>query len=236
MKKITRVNLIDQICDYLQEEILKGTWKPGDKLPSENELSERLGVSRMSLRSGIQRCNAIGITETRVGEGTFVRDFNLRSYFENLYALKLLGKSPLEINDLRCVLQIASVRLALTKGIEEEDVRVLEELYREMEQAIADNDIETFHQVDAQFHLAVCELCHNEPLYIIYDALSFVINDITRHNVKHSRETSGGFEQVQHHHHEILESVRTGDMDRLVTELMASRIRSYRYYTESEKE
>ena len=51
MKKIVRTNLTAQISSYIQDEIIKGTWKPGEKLPSETELAETLGVSRMSLRS-----------------------------------------------------------------------------------------------------------------------------------------------------------------------------------------
>ena len=135
MKKLVKTNLTDQIFNYIQEEIIKGTWKPGEKLPSENELSESLGVSRMSLRSAIQRCSAMGLTETRVGEGTFVRSFNLRSYFSELYRMKLLGRDPNEINDLRCVLQIASARLAIADGIAESDLQVLIDLSKTMEQA-----------------------------------------------------------------------------------------------------
>lgn len=236
MDRIIRTNLTDQISTYLQDEIIKGTWKPGDKLPSENDLAVRLGVSRMSLRNAIQRCNAIGLTETRVGEGTFVRDFNLRSYFGDLYAMKLLGKDPTEINDLRCVLQIASVRLALTKGIDPEDLKILEELVEEMEAAIAQGDLETFHQADSKFHRSVCGLCHNEPLYIIYDALEFIINDITRQNVERSLESTHGFEKVRNFHHAIVESIRTGDLDRFVEEMMASRERSRRYYTQIKEE
>lgn len=230
MGKIVRTNLTDQITSYIQDEILKGTWKPGEKLPSETELAETLGVSRMSLRSALQRCNAIGLTETKVGEGTFVRDFNLRSYFGDLYDMKLLGNDPAQINDLRCVLQIASVRLALAKGIQGEDLATLQDLYRQMEKAMDENDLETFHGLDTRFHRGVCRLCHNQPLYIIYDALEFVINDITRQNVERSVAQTPGFEHIRTHHREIMESIQTGDMDRLVRELMASRERSRHYY------
>ena len=51
MPKFVKSSLVDQIFDYLQSEILKGTWAPGEKLPSETELAASLDVSRMSLRS-----------------------------------------------------------------------------------------------------------------------------------------------------------------------------------------
>ena len=186
VKKLVKTNLSDQTFDCIQEEILKGTWKPGEKLPSETELAASLGVSRMTLRSAIQRCCAIGLTETRVGEGTFVRDFNLRSYFSELYRLNLLGKSPNEINDLRNIIQIGAVRLALEKTISDADIQALEELNRQMEEAAGQNDMEAFHTADAQFHLTICTLCKNELMYLIYDAVEAVIDEQARQNVRRS--------------------------------------------------
>lgn len=230
MKKIVKSSLTDQIFDYIQEEIVKGTWKPGDKLPSETELAATLGVSRMSLRSAIQRSCAMGLTETRVGEGTFVRNFNLRSYFAELYRLHLLGRDPNEINDLRCMLQISSARLAVADGIDAGDMAVLEELGRNMEQAAADNDLEAFHTADSQFHRAVCELCKNDLLYKIYDAVEALLDDVTRQNVQRSTQRAGSFQLVLEHHREILESLRTQDMDRFTQAMMDSRARSHSYY------
>lgn len=232
-KKIVRTNLTAQISSYLQDEILKGTWKPGEKIPSENELAETLGVSRMSLRSAIQRCNAIGLTETKVGEGTFVRDFNLRSYFSELYRMRLLGDSPNEINDLRSILQIGSIRLALTDGVSQNEIKLLEELVDQMEQAAASNDLDAFHEADIQFHREACRLCHNKLLYGIYDAIEFLLDDITKTNVERSIQRSPGFSNVLSHHREMLESIRTGDIERFTKAMMESRERSLHYYENS---
>ena len=236
MKKLVKTNLTDQIFNYIQEEIIKGTWKPGEKLPSENELSESLGVSRMSLRSAIQRCSAMGLTETRVGEGTFVRSFNLRSYFSELYRMKLLGRDPNEINDLRCVLQIASARLAIADGIAESDLQVLVDLEKDMEEAAGRNDMDAFHDADIQFHRAVCELCQNELLFMIYDAVESLMDNVTRQNVERSVRSTSNFDLVLSHHREMLESLQDRDMERFTKAQMDSRERSLRYYASSQQE
>lgn len=235
MKKIVKTNLTDQIFDYIQQEIIKGTWKPGEKLPSENELSESLGVSRMSLRNAIQRCSAMGLTETRVGEGTFVRSFNLRSYFSELYRMQLLGRDPNEINDLRCVLQIASAQLAIVDGIDESDLKILADLEQDMEQAAVRNDLDAFHEADIQFHRAICELCKNELLFMIYDAVESLMDDVTRQNVERSIRSTPGFDLVLSHHREMLEGLRSRDMGRFTKAQMDSRERSLRYYASQQK-
>lgn len=232
VKKLVKTNLSDQTFDCIQEEILKGTWRPGEKLPSETELAASLGVSRMTLRSAIQRCCAIGLTETRVGEGTFVRDFNLRSYFSELYRLNLLGKSPNEINDLRNIIQIGAVRLALEKTISDADIQALEELNRQMEEAAGQNDMEAFHTADAQFHLTICTLCKNELMYLIYDAVEAVIDEQARQNVRRSfEENASSYERVLGHHRELLDSIRSRDIDRFIKAIMDARHRSYSYYS-----
>lgn len=231
MKKIVKSSLTDQIFDYIQEEILKGTWKSGEKLPSENELAATLGVSRMSLRSAIQRSCAMGFTETRVGEGTFVRDFSLRTYFGELYRMKLLGRNPNEINDLRSVLEIGSIRLAMAQSIPPEEISVLDDLYDQMVKTAENNDLEAFHEVDVQFHHAICDLCKNELLYMIYDAVESLLADITRQNVEHSVQSASGFGIVLEHHRELLESIHSGDTERFVRAIMQSRERSLRYYS-----
>ncbi len=230
MPKIVKTSLTDQIFDYIQSEIVKGTWKPGEKLPSETELAASLGVSRMSLRSAIQRSCAMGLTETRVGEGTFVRNFSLRSYFAELYRLNLLGQKPNQINDLRFVLQIGSVRLAMEDGIAPVDLLMLERLSAEMERAAANHDEEAFHIADVQFHRAVCELCGNELIFMVYDAVESILDDVTRKNVQRSVEQAAGYENVLAHHREILESLKARDMDRFIQAMMESRARSSKYY------
>ncbi len=101
MEKIVRKTLTDQIFDYIQDQIANGNWKRGEKLPSETELAEKLGVSRMSLRAAIQRSNTMGLTETKVGEGTFVKKISMRPFIENLLKSNLLSADNDDINDMR---------------------------------------------------------------------------------------------------------------------------------------
>jgi GntR family transcriptional regulator, transcriptional repressor for pyruvate dehydrogenase complex len=64
-----------EIVKQLRMLISKERLKPGDKLPSERELSERLNVGRSSVREALRALELLGLIETRRGEGTFIRDF-----------------------------------------------------------------------------------------------------------------------------------------------------------------
>ena len=229
MAKLVRVSLTDQISDYIQGKIKSGEWKPGEKIPSETELAEKLGVSRMSLRNGIQRCNALGITETRAGEGTFVRDFSLRSYFTELHNMDLLGKTPGEINDLRYILQIGSLRLALYDHlITQADIDELEGFLKSMNQSLDARDMESFHIADARFHRAICHLSKNTFLFNIYDAIEMLINDTARRNVEWSIGHHASDEHVRIYHQRLFDSIKNEDIEGFIDVLMNSSERTDR--------
>ena len=65
-----------EIVKQLREMISEDELKPGDKIPSERELSERLNVGRSSVREALRALELLGLIGTRIGEGTFIKDFH----------------------------------------------------------------------------------------------------------------------------------------------------------------
>lgn len=236
MAKIVRASLTDQIFDYIKEKITSGEWASGQKLPSETELSETLGVSRMSLRSAIQKANVLGLTETQVGEGTFVKDFSMASYFKELYSSNILSRDYNEINDFRMLLQIGSVRLAFEKPTLTEDLHELENIYGEMEKVAERQDISTFHKLDNQFHHCVIKLCNNELMLMLYNALEDSLNEVTARNVERSIEEYGGYDYILNFHRTLLSAIQEKDIQKFIDAEMSSRARSYRYYAKATKQ
>ena len=59
--KIKRVNVTSQVVDYLKKNIESGNWTVGEKIPSENQMTEELGVSRSSIRTALQYLIGLGV-------------------------------------------------------------------------------------------------------------------------------------------------------------------------------
>jgi GntR family transcriptional repressor for pyruvate dehydrogenase complex len=72
---ITKRLVPDHVFDQLFNEVLDGSFAPGDSLPSERRLAELLGVSRPAVREALQRMSATRLVEVRHGGTTTVRDF-----------------------------------------------------------------------------------------------------------------------------------------------------------------
>jgi GntR family transcriptional regulator len=71
--KIARTNIADEVASWLNVAIENGRFKPGDRLPSVEQLAKELGVSRSSVREALRHQQALGLVELHHGRGTFVK-------------------------------------------------------------------------------------------------------------------------------------------------------------------
>lgn len=69
-----------QLAELLEEEIISGRWEPGARVPSENELCARYGLSRTTIRQALSRLEQEGLISREKGRGTFVSDSRPRSW------------------------------------------------------------------------------------------------------------------------------------------------------------
>ena len=80
IKPIRRTSISDQVCMQIKQLILDKDWKPGEKIPSETELAELFGVSRVSVREALLKLSAIGLLESRFSGGNYVRELGADIY------------------------------------------------------------------------------------------------------------------------------------------------------------
>ena len=69
---ISNKKVYEQVIEQIQKNIMDGTFKKGDKLPSERELSEKMAVSRTSIREALRVLETMGVVESKQGEGNFI--------------------------------------------------------------------------------------------------------------------------------------------------------------------
>lgn len=141
--------------------ILRGILRPGERLPSERELSERLGVSRPSLREALSDLQAAGLLSSRAGAGVFVADV-LGSAFSPAL-IELFSKHDEAVFDTiafrRDMEGLAAERAAqVGSGT---DLKVIGAIFAKMETAHGRRDPDQEAALDADFHLSIVEASHN---------------------------------------------------------------------------
>lgn len=160
--RIKRSNVTQQVAAYIREKIDSGEWKPGDKIESETQLSEKLGVSRVSIRGAIQQFIAIGKLESIQGKGTFVRQ-NV-----NLFPMELFT-----FEDSRNLLKVMQFRASIERdaafyaaqSASEEDILYLRENFNVMTAADQAGDTERSWDYDMHFHKKIAAMSGNQFYY-----------------------------------------------------------------------
>ncbi len=204
IKKVTRQSVSEQVFEQLKEQILNNEWQKGEKIPSENELSALLGVSRVTVRNALQKLISLGLIETRFGEGSFITDALPGISMNSLIPIAYLKENSLqEILEYRRVMEGNVAELA-TKKASPEDVAKLEEAYLAMDK-VKDN-LEQFSKADLNFHLLLANTTKNsliiQTFYIFSDVLNRAFSQIVT-----KRGNSAGI----YYHKLLLEAVKDGN-------------------------
>ncbi|WCN37242.1 FadR/GntR family transcriptional regulator [Aneurinibacillus uraniidurans] len=179
--------------------------KPGDKLPSERELSDRLAVGRSSVREALRALELLGLITTRRGEGTFLQHYRHNKLIDliGVYVLKDF-KTRNDVVEMRTILELDAVRLACRRG-SERHFREMDRIIQSAEQAIEAGRIPT--EEDYLFHRTICRSSRNSVLHRIWVPLIEYSKTV--------RETSlareGRAEEALEEHRAILEAIRAGD-------------------------
>jgi len=135
IKPIRKTKLNDIVFDQMKRLIIDGSWKQGERIPSENSLAEQFGVSRVTIRQALERLNAIGLTETRAGLGRYVCVYDAGQIMQNLTPAMFLNTASMqEINDFREMLESWSAGKAAENATDEE-IQALEQNYIAMQES-----------------------------------------------------------------------------------------------------
>ena len=104
--------LPDQVAEILEQEIQKGNWRPGEKLPSEAALSQKFGVSRAVVREALSRLKYEGLLDSQQGKGIIVVGTSGRRSFRLQNLQKLDSNDLSQLFELRVILDSAAAAMA----------------------------------------------------------------------------------------------------------------------------
>jgi GntR family transcriptional repressor for pyruvate dehydrogenase complex len=160
-QKIEAEKLSRSVERQIELLILRGVLKPGERLPSERDLAERLSVSRPSLREAVAALQDRGLLTTRAGAGIFVADVLGAAFSPAL--IRLFAEHDEAVFDyisLRRDMEGLAAERAARLGTET-DLKVVATVFARMEAAHQLKNPETESQLDAEFHMAIFEASHN---------------------------------------------------------------------------
>lgn len=207
--------VVDRIADVvardLEQRILEGSLKAGDRLPSERNLALELNVSRPTLREALQKLASKGLLETRHGGGSVVTD-RLQSTFSDPWK-DMLQTHPLLQSDMlefRHMLEGEAASLAAERATDA-DLERIDAAYAAMEHAYDGQDMAACVATDVAFHQAIADASHNAMIGHLVASLMHMVHGHVSDNLAHVHALPRQWGQLRAQHKSIWEAVRSHD-------------------------
>jgi GntR family transcriptional regulator, transcriptional repressor for pyruvate dehydrogenase complex len=205
--KVVRTSrLYEQIVQQIEESVLNGSLKPGDQLPAERELAQRLGVSRTAVREAVKALREKGLVEAYSGRGTFITDGTTHAARQSFDLMVKIGQQEgsTHLAELRLILEPGIAALAAER-VEEEHLTAMREAVAVMDRS--QKNPEAYIEADLDFHLALAEAVANPLILSLIDSIVGLLREqrIKIFNVE------GGPQRGQIHHKRILAAIERRD-------------------------
>ena len=200
---IQKKSLADMIAETLKQQITEGTYRAGDKLPTEPELMKTFGVGRSSVREAVKLLVNMGVVRVQQGSGTFVA---VPSNNDDVN-IKMSTADRTELDEVRKILDIAIVEKAVARRTEKDIERMrasLEKRKVNAEKGLLEECIEA----DLNFHIAIADAAHNRILADIYrSAATHLLSEFNR-----IYDGTDCFINSQTSHEKLLKHIIAGDV------------------------
>lgn len=178
IQAISRVTLTQSISDQMLKLIKDGTWKPGDKIPSENELASSFSVSRNSIREAVKILNKMNVLTSCPGQGTFLaQDAVSRILSLEVIDIGYKNASVEEIYEIRTLLESQSAYWAALR-VTDDDIDELNDLLR-LSRDNENRDIAEQNRIHYAFHDAIIRMSKNT---LLIHMLSSIKAEIDAHH------------------------------------------------------
>jgi GntR family transcriptional repressor for pyruvate dehydrogenase complex len=202
------MSVTDEAIEQIKKMIVSGELGPGDRLPKEDELAARLGLSRSSLREAVRALTFVRILDVRQGDGTYVTSLQPELLLEAVSFVVDFHQddSVLQFLEVRRIVEPPATALAARLASAE----ALDTLERYLDPVVADLPPDEFVEIDRNFHRDIVSQCGNQVLVSLIESIS---GPIHRARVWRGMTDPSASRRTLQEHRGIFEALRRRDPD-----------------------
>jgi GntR family transcriptional repressor for pyruvate dehydrogenase complex len=202
------VAITDEAIEKIKEMIVSGALRPGDRLPREADLAERLGLSRNSLREAVKALSLIHVLDVRQGDGTYVTSLEPSVLLEAMAFVIDFHRDDtvLEFLEVRRILEPAATAMAATRMTQAETAELRDLLAKLGE----DPSVEELVANDLEFHRRIAVGSGNQVLCSLVEGLS---GPTQRARIWRGLTQEAAVARTLAEHHAICDAIAAGQPD-----------------------
>lgn len=212
-KKLHQGRMYEAITNQVMEAILRGDLAPNDKLPSEKELVEIFGVSRVTVREAIRSLEQMGIVDVRQGSngGAFIREVDVDAILSQIAnALKMTNLTIKQLSEVRAALEASTISLYLPSILTSSHCEALSANVEKAETFAKQKKFSKRLETNFNFHSMLVDLAGN-PLLSLVHKLVVSLSLPFFENVQPSQDM---FSKTFCNHRQIVEALKKHDFAR----------------------
>lgn len=204
---LEKASVTQTVARRLQDMIRSGELPPGAKIPSQRVLSERLAVSRPSLREALLTLETLGLVRTLPARGTFVVDPQAEAApqpvwrYDDVFGIRDVFQARVLIESEICRLAAGHVDAA--------NLEYLAQANTDFEEAWKSGDLVAHVDADLRFHSTIADACPNKMLRRLYHSVRHLLTESQRQPIPNT--ATARMEQSMREHRAILSSLARGD-------------------------
>jgi len=183
-------NVTEQVYLQMLKKIIDETYKPGQKIPSENELKELFGVSRNTIRAVLNRLTSLGLLETRRGGGSFVKEIGTDFCFNFFIPAIFLDKNDLlDVLEFRKGIEVQAVKLAAVRALPE-DIERMKALNEKSKACFYNglHDMVMFSAINLELHTEITRASKNKMFEKMMEIIRCILTAKMEHFLVHQGE------------------------------------------------
>ena len=202
LQPVERARVYETIVEKIKELIDNGTWKPGERLPSERKLTVMLNVGRTSVREAMRMLEAMGYIEIRQGDGVYIKgNAGNLSGFQTLFNLFQDDDYIVDVMETRELVE-SQIAFLAAESATEEDITELENIISRHEKIVGKGNEGV--EVNVEFHLFLAKITGNRALM----ELQQLFINLTRQTIAGLYQVPGRPKESILQHREILKAIR----------------------------
>ena len=230
------VRVYERVVQQIEEAILSGAIRPGERLPSERELMTQFAVSRATVREALRVVQSAGLVASRPGDprGPEVLPFSTAGIHKSMIALARVEHLGLgELLQFRMMIEGQSCALAARRRSDQQLAR-LEDAITAMKTAIS-GDYTAFGAADIAFHDVVTDIAGNRLLQVSAQAVRDVVVDVIAGKIATSPDGTGTMRDIIRRHRQLLTAIRERDPARAAALVKRHIYEYYRDYVDDDQ-
>ena len=203
LKNIKKTNMTQRVIEQFKQQILDGSWRVGERIPSENELAQTLGVSRSTVRQALRSLSDYGLLDIRLGSGSYVKKPESGEIMKAILPTVIFQKEDMrEALDFCCIFEDGIAEMAAAKA-NDEDIKQLKDIQHRIETT------DDFAKLDFHFHMKVAEITRNSVVIQTYT----ILNDLLSATMEEMYRTNGLDAGVPYHR-ALIEAFEEHDIEK----------------------